>query len=204
MPKRYARKLLRTFPRRDLVGACDKFNNLPSAPKAARLRRGINRSCRTPGRRISESATMKPIGRGTGRMFDKRGYVLAMSKGHPRANRDGYVWEHVLVAEQTLGRSLPPKAVVHHVDGNPANNSPENLLICESQAHHLLIHQRARALAACGNASARKCNICGSYERQWDIVLYRYHREGRIERTQSIHRECNRQHAAKYNKKHAA
>lgn len=133
-------------------------------------------------------------------MTTKRGYILKMAKGHPRANRDGYVPEHVLVMEKTLGFFLQPGNVVHHIDGNTGNNAIGNLLLCETQADHLFIHQRQRALSACGNASARVCNICGSYERQDDIVLYPYRRKGRRDSTQAMHRECNRKHAAKYSK----
>lgn len=135
---------------------------------------------------------MKPlaIGRGTGRMLDKRGYVLALAKGHPRANRDGYVWEHVLVAEKSLGRFIPPDHPIHHVDGNPANNEPSNLVVCEDQAFHRLLHQRTDALQACGDANALKCNICGSYDRQDEIQEYSHRGVGRCGR----HASCNRVH----------
>lgn len=91
--------------------------------------------------------------------------------GHIRA--DGYVriqragetqYEHILVAEKALGKPLPAGAVVHHVDENPTNNAPTNLVICPSHAYHLLIHQRMRALAACGNPSWRLCCHCSSYD----------------------------------------
>jgi len=125
-------------------------------------------------------------------MFDKRGYVLALAKGHPRANRDGYVWEHVLVAERACGKHLPATAVVHHVDGNPANNDPSNLIVCQDQAYHKLLHQRATALNACGNASALKCDICHRYDRQEEIRAYSYRKGiGRYGR----HLSCNRAHA---------
>ena len=125
-------------------------------------------------------------------MLDKRGYVLVMSKGHPRANRDGYVREHVLVAERALGRLIPPECPVHHVDGNPANNLPANLVICQSQGYHKLLHQRATALAVCGNASSLKCDICHSYERQNEMRVYSYRQGiGHYGR----HLSCNREHA---------
>jgi hypothetical protein len=137
----------------------------------------------------------KPIGRGTGRMLDKRGYVLAMAKGHPRANRDGYVWEHVLVVERALGRYLPSNCLVHHVDEDPGNNEPSNLVVCPSQAYHKLLHQRATALDACGDASALKCNICHSYDRQHEMRQYSYNKGiGRYGR----HLICNRAHVRKY------
>lgn len=97
------------------------------------------------------------------------------ARGDGTINYAGYVavsdgktkrMQHVVVAERALGKPLPPSVVIHHVDGNPANNEPSNLVICPSQAYHLLIHQRERARDACGNPDARQCVHC----KQWDDV----------------------------------
>ena len=37
------------------------------------------------------------------------------------------VYWHRVIAEQNLGRSLRPGEVVHHLDEDKTNNSPENL-----------------------------------------------------------------------------
>lgn len=72
-----------------------------------------------------------------GRTLDKAGYVLILKPDHPAANACGYVREHRLIAEQLLGRLLKPTEVVHHKDDDPGNNSPDNLLVYETNALHL-------------------------------------------------------------------
>lgn len=72
-----------------------------------------------------------------GRTVDRHGYVLVKVPGHPRANRAGYVREHRLVMEATLGRYLEPGEVVHHKDDDPGNNAPENLVLYRKNADHL-------------------------------------------------------------------
>lgn len=48
---------------------------------------------------------------------------------------------HRVVAEQKLGRPLKPGEVVHHIDRNKRNNSPENLMVFSSQAEHSKWHK---------------------------------------------------------------
>lgn len=69
-----------------------------------------------------------------------------------------------LIAEAYLGRALKGEEEVHHVDENPFNNKPSNLVICPTRAYHMLLHVRMKALDACGNPNYRKCNICFTYD----------------------------------------
>lgn len=76
-----------------------------------------------------------------GKYRHEQGYIRV----HVGNNK--YKMEHVIKAEHALGRALPRKAIVHHVNGDPADNeTPWNLVICPDQDYHLLLHRRAQAL----------------------------------------------------------
>lgn len=68
------------------------------------------------------------------------GYPALYMPSHPRAYASGMVYEHILKAEEKLGRNLLPEEVVHHIDHNRINNSYENLLIFASQEDHGRFH----------------------------------------------------------------
>lgn len=67
------------------------------------------------------------------------GYKKLLMPEHHRADPKGYVLEHVVIAESALGKRLPHKAVVHH-------HSKDQLVICQDQAYHMLLHKRTRDL----------------------------------------------------------
>jgi hypothetical protein len=75
------------------------------------------------------------------------GYVFYVNPFHPNASKDGRVAEHTIVASKALGKGLPKGAVVHHINGNVQDNRPENLVICENQSYHRLLHCRMNAIA---------------------------------------------------------
>src|SRR3954466_2351819 len=78
-----------------------------------------------------------------------KGYRTVLVNGkHKRSHR--------MRAEAALGRPLPPKTIVHHVDGSRNVYAP--LVICENQAYHVLLHYRTRIVRAGGNPNTDK--IC--------------------------------------------
>lgn len=77
-----------------------------------------------------------------GRSVASNGYVLIkVGTDHHLADVRGYAYEHRLVAEQKIGRRLLPGEQVHHIDGDKQNNSPDNLEVAESCAHHQVMHR---------------------------------------------------------------
>ena len=122
-----------------------------------------------------------------------RSYERAPGQG--TVNWSGYIavvrdgkkcMQHRVVAEAAIGRPLPKKSIVHHVDGNRRNNDPTNLAVCPDQAYHKLIHLRQDALSACGNPDHRRCSFCRQYDSQDRMLKVGDNRSGH----KHYHRAC--------------
>lgn len=86
-----------------------------------------------------------------------RGKYRTVGQGTGKPGR----FVHVVVAERALGKPLPEKARIHHVDGDGENNANRNLVICEDQAYHLLLHKRQRIVRAGGDPDTERiCSHC--------------------------------------------
>ena len=55
----------------------------------------------------------------------------------------GFVFEHVYVMEQKLGRKIEKGYVVHHIDYDKTNNDPANLQLM-SKSDHSILHNTGR------------------------------------------------------------
>lgn len=51
---------------------------------------------------------------------------------------------HRILAQRLIGRELLPDEVVHHLDGDSTNNTPENVLVLPSQRHHASLEYHLR------------------------------------------------------------
>ncbi len=82
-----------------------------------------------------------------GRSAHSEGYQLVNHPGHIRADARGYVFEHVLVAEEMLGRPLRDDEIAHHKNRIRSDNRPENIEVmdvCEHRRMHGLEGAAAR------------------------------------------------------------
>lgn len=112
-----------------------------------------------------------------GRTIASNGYVLIKCPGHPMADCRGYVYEHRLIAAQTLGRPLMPGEQVHHKDGNPLNNAPENIVVEPTLHHHRVQHRKRANLRMPGETNPVVECACGC-----GLQLARYDGSGRPRR----------------------
>ncbi len=91
-----------------------------------------------------------------------KGYVHLYAPNDPNAHTNGFIAEHILVAQAALGKPLPTRSVVHHVNGVRTDNRNSNLVICQDNTYHFFLHRRARVVAMGGNPNTDAiCSQCG-------------------------------------------
>lgn len=95
------------------------------------------------------------------------GYNLIYFPSHHLASTNGSVYEHILVAEQLLGRELKPGEVVHHKDEVRNHNSKDNLMVFKTKSDHTAFHNGAPIVLEDDVWVAQKglssiCPLCGN------------------------------------------
>jgi hypothetical protein len=104
---------------------------------------------KTPEHRAAISAAQKiawqtkrqrmPIG---SRYQDVYGYIRIKVV----AGKGRWPKEHSIVMEKRLGRSLRVGEIIHHIDGNRANNEDSNLHLCRNRSEHQAIENQLKQL----------------------------------------------------------
>ena len=79
-----------------------------------------------------------------GRIKTSWDYIRVWCPNHPHADGSGYVFEHRLVMEAHLGRTLLPTEVVHHINGITDDNRVENLMLFSDNAEHRRYHKKSK------------------------------------------------------------
>ena len=123
--------------------------------------------------------------------INNQGYVFMWAPDHPYKNKDNKVAKHRLVVEETLGRYLKPTECVHHINENVQDNRRRNLVVCENNAYHMLLHKRQRAYRTCGHANWMLCRYCSQYDDPRNLYVGK---DGKY----AQHRHCNAAFHAAY------
>lgn len=103
------------------------------------LLRGTKKSCGCMAK-LREGMTMRA----------QDGYILVKTFIHPFRNSHDFIPQHRLVMEQSLGRYLDPKEIVHHKNQIKDDNRIENLQLCKDDAEHRKVHAPLALCSQCG------------------------------------------------------
>lgn len=88
--------------------------------------------------------------------ISSEGYRFVKKPEHERANKRGYVLEHILIYEKEHGVKVPPGYCIHHLNGNKQDNRIENLCLMSNSEHTKLHHIGAKRTAETKRKLAQK------------------------------------------------
>lgn len=95
-------------------------------------------------------------------------YIFIYCPEHKKANLQGNVRLHILIAEQKLGRELVEDECVHHLDLNKHNNEPDNLIVFKTNEDHSRFHKTGIKIEIEPNVYISpkqygKCPVCNNF-----------------------------------------
>lgn len=144
--------------KKDSKGRMPKFHKecfFPGRPLSEGVKRYLSLRAREPRRIAISSANIKKLHaevkagiRKPGHYIDgvsrcrDDGYIQILQRGHLRANKKGYVLEHILAMELSLQRQITKEEVVHHINRIRYDNRPENLQVLPSAQAHMRLHSK--------------------------------------------------------------
>lgn len=106
------------------------------------------------------------------KIFSSHGYIKIKKPEHPRADPNGYVYEHILIMERLLNRAILITESIHHINEEKGDNSPGNLMLFKTNVMHLHYHMRLRAFKAVGHWDWRSCKYCKEYDDPLNMVKH--------------------------------
>jgi len=80
------------------------------------------------------------------RTYEVGGYIRVYNPAHYRSGVNGYVFEHILVWEDTHNKRLPNNWVIHHLNGIKNDNRPANLVAMPDRKHRRLLSEKAKRI----------------------------------------------------------
>ena len=99
----------------------------------------------------------------------RNGYNVIYMPEHHRSDNTGCVYEHIVVAENKLGRSLNDGECVHHLNEIRNDNREENLIVFKTINDHTAFHngcdiELENDVYIAKPCKSKICPICGNYK----------------------------------------
>ncbi len=127
-------ELIRLFPDKTFIAIYKKARKL-----GLWRSKDIEFKNRSSAQRREKSSAWKG-----GRKYTRKGYVQILMPEHKRADRNGYVMEHIVVYERETGIEIPPCCCIHHLNGIKTDNRIENLCMMTFAGHTRYHHLGAK------------------------------------------------------------